>query len=81
MTFAARLQQLRARAGMTQAALAAESGLSLGTIRDYEQGNKVPTLKSAVQLARALGTDCRTFADCEDVAEEKPKRPTKRKGK
>jgi transcriptional regulator with XRE-family HTH domain len=54
-TFAEKLKELRERAGLTQAALAQSSGLSLGVIRDYEQGKKEPALRSAFKLAEALG--------------------------
>jgi transcriptional regulator with XRE-family HTH domain len=62
MTFAEQLRQLRDGAGLTQAALAVASGLSLGVVRDYEQGKKEPTLRSAVKLASALGVGVETFA-------------------
>jgi hypothetical protein len=31
-----------------------------------------------VKIARALGVDCTAFADCEDIAPEKPKRRVKK---
>ena len=75
MTFAERLKQLRDRAGLSQSGLAAESGMSLGAIHDYEQGKREPSLRSAVKLAGALGVDCRAFADCEEGPPPKAKRP------
>jgi transcriptional regulator with XRE-family HTH domain len=68
MTFAERLKELRTKRGLSQSGLASASGRSLGVIRDYEQGKRKPTLESAVKLAKALGTTCEAFADCEDVA-------------
>jgi transcriptional regulator with XRE-family HTH domain len=62
-TFAQKLQQSRTHAGLTQAGLAEQSGLGLGTIRDYEQGNREPSLRSAVMLAKALGVSVETLAD------------------
>jgi transcriptional regulator with XRE-family HTH domain len=53
-TFGRRLKELRARAGLTQAQLAELSAVPLGTIRDYEQGNRDPLLSTAFKLARAL---------------------------
>jgi len=80
MTFAEKLKELRAQAGLTQIQLAEASGSSLGAVRDYEQGNRIPLLPAATKLARALGVDCTAFADCEDVdAEPAPKKPARRK--
>lgn len=61
MTFAEQLQELRHKAGMTQAALANATGLSLGIIRDYEQGRKEPALRSAFKLAEVLGVSIEVF--------------------
>jgi putative transcriptional regulator len=80
-TFAEKLKQLRESAGLTQAGLAQKTGLSLGVVRDYEQGRKEPAMRSAFKLAEALGVSCEAFKDC--IAEEAPapKKPTrKRKG-
>jgi transcriptional regulator with XRE-family HTH domain len=79
LTFAEILKQLRERAGLTQAALALKAGLSLGIVRDYEQGRKEPALRSAFKLADALGVSCEAFKDCIDAAPEAPAK--KGKGK
>jgi transcriptional regulator with XRE-family HTH domain len=63
VTFAQKLQQSRTHTGLTQAQLAERSGLGLGTIRDYEQGNREPSLRSAAMLAKALGVSVEMFAD------------------
>jgi transcriptional regulator with XRE-family HTH domain len=63
MTFAEKLKHLREQAGLTQAALSSKSGLSLGVIRDYEQGKKEPALRSAFKLADALGVSVEAFKD------------------
>ena len=93
MTFADKLRELRVAAGLTQGSLAKASGISLGAIRDYEQGNKEPKLSSAQKLARALGTDCTAFEGTirAEQEEEKPigrprkkpapEKPAKRRGK
>ncbi len=53
------------REGISQVDLADAAGISLGALRDYEQGRKVnPGFNATVQLARALGVDCTAFADC-----------------
>jgi DNA-binding XRE family transcriptional regulator len=87
-TFAERMKELRAKAGLSQSGLATKSGMSLGAIHDYEQGNREPSLRSAFKLADALGTDCRAFADCEDMRADakasanggkRPKKPARGK--
>jgi transcriptional regulator with XRE-family HTH domain len=80
MTFAERLRDLRGRAGLTQAALAAGSGLSLGAIRNYEQGIREPYWQALFWLAAALGTSCEAFAVCVDQAAAEKPAPKKRKG-
>jgi transcriptional regulator with XRE-family HTH domain len=80
MKFGDRLKELREAAGLTQTALAERSGLPLGNIRNYEQGKRMPLLPVAFSLAKALGTDCTAFQDCEDVVAGGPeKSPAKRK--
>jgi transcriptional regulator with XRE-family HTH domain len=79
VTFAEKLKELREKAQISQAGLSRASGMSLSAIHDYEQGKREPSLRSAVKIAAALGTDCRAFADCTEE-EEKPK-AKKRKGK
>jgi transcriptional regulator with XRE-family HTH domain len=54
MTFGDKLKELRVQAGITQAQLAEVSLVPLGTIRDYEQGNRDPLLSTAQKLALAL---------------------------
>jgi transcriptional regulator with XRE-family HTH domain len=67
MTFGEKLRDMRERAGLTQEALAANSGLALGTIRNYEQGLRIALFPAAVKIAKALGVTCEVFADCEDI--------------
>ena len=76
MTFAERLRGLREGAGLSEAKLADLSGVSFGAIHNYGLGIRKPTFASVVKIARALGTTCQAFADCEDVggqAESKKK--------
>jgi transcriptional regulator with XRE-family HTH domain len=61
MTFAEKLKELRERRGMTQERLAVASDVSLGAIRDYEQGRKEPVLSGAQRLARVLGVSLDDF--------------------
>lgn len=67
MTFAERLRGLRDKTGLTQEQLAKASGIPIWTVRNYEQGRREPNWMGAIQLARALGTTCEAFAECEDV--------------
>jgi transcriptional regulator with XRE-family HTH domain len=67
-TFAERLRDLRKRAGLTQAQLATASGVPLGSIRNYEQGQREPYWDVAFRLVGALGVSVDSFADCVDPA-------------
>jgi transcriptional regulator with XRE-family HTH domain len=81
MTFGERLRQLRDRAGMTQAGLAEASGLPLGSLRNYEQGQREPYWSVVFKLADALGVPVEAFRDC--LPDEKPAaihRPTRTAG-
>ena len=64
MTFAEKLQELRSKSGMTQAQLAAASGIPLWTVRNYEQGRREPNWKGAFQLADALSVAVEVFRAC-----------------
>lgn len=78
-TFADTLKQLRTKAGLSQEGLARAADLSIGAIRDYEQGKKEPSLRSAFKLARALGVDCTAFQT--DDTGQAEAAPAKKKGK
>lgn len=54
-TFGLRLRSARRRRCYTQQRLAELSGVPLGTLRDLEQGRRVPGLRVLVALAHALG--------------------------
>lgn len=54
-TFGQRLQDLRQAANVSQPQLATAAGIPLGTLRNLEQGRRVPRLDTAQALARALG--------------------------
>jgi transcriptional regulator with XRE-family HTH domain len=89
MTFREKLIELRTGAGLSQPGLAAASGVSLATVRNYEQGRTGDRLNfaSVLAISKALGVQCEVFAECEDVQllssqpkpEEKPKPKGKRK--
>jgi DNA-binding XRE family transcriptional regulator len=50
--------------------LSKASGIPFGTVHDYGQGRRLPSLAIAVKLARALGVDCTAFANCTDIGGE-----------
>jgi transcriptional regulator with XRE-family HTH domain len=49
------LKQAREKAGLTQEQLAEKTGLPVGSIRNWEQGHRVPRLNVVPVLARAVG--------------------------
>jgi transcriptional regulator with XRE-family HTH domain len=75
MGFATALKGLRTKSGLTQRQLANASGISLGGLRNLEQGIREPSWQTVQKLARALGTDCRAF-ELPPAAE-----PTKKRSK
>ena len=72
MTFADRLRELREKAGLTQMQLADASGLPLGSIRNYEQGQREPYWQVVFKLADALGVSSEAFKDCIDSDAARP---------
>jgi transcriptional regulator with XRE-family HTH domain len=80
-TFAEKIKHLREEAGLTQAGLAQRASLSLGIVRDYEQGRKEPSLQSAFKLASALGVSCEAFKDCIDTQAEPTSKRSAGKGR
>jgi transcriptional regulator with XRE-family HTH domain len=71
--FAARLKELRQEAGLDQKQLAERSGVSLGSIRDMEQGRTHPTWPRLLGLCKALGVSCEAFTT--PPAEREPAKP------
>ncbi len=88
MRFRDVLRKLRLEAGLTQEELATRAGLPVGSLRNQEQGHRLPSWASVVKLARALGVSTDAFADCDEVQTEPPRkalaegarRPRKEKG-
>lgn len=55
MSFSEKLKQERKRAGLSQSALAASSGISLRTLQNYEMGKRYPaSIEITLRLAGAL---------------------------
>jgi transcriptional regulator with XRE-family HTH domain len=72
VSFANRLRELREQKGMSREELAQVCGLGRGTVRDYEQGHREPTLRSAFKLAEALGVSVEEFKDGYTDAADSP---------
>lgn len=49
------IKKLRLQVGMSQEMLARESGVSRVAIARYESGERVPSIKIAAKIAKALG--------------------------
>lgn len=71
-TFGERLAELRREAGLNQAQLAEQSGVPLGTLRQWEQNRREPSFTSLRAVAKALGTTCSAFEACEFLHEPQP---------
>jgi transcriptional regulator with XRE-family HTH domain len=79
MPFKDLLRQLREKAGLTQQQLAEKAGLPLGSLRNHEQGQRLPSWPAIVKLARALGVSADVFAECDEVTEPADEPPPARK--
>lgn len=89
-TFGEKLRELREKAMLTQQQLADASGLPLGSLRNYEQGQREPYWAAVFKLAEALSVPVDTFAECvatspllpgrKGTATRKPA-PAKRRGR
>jgi transcriptional regulator with XRE-family HTH domain len=75
MTFGVRLKQLRKERDLLQEDLAERSGVSLGSIREYEQERRLPGWEAVVLMCRALGVPVTIFSDCDEVSEGTSARP------
>lgn len=84
-TFAERLHELRAGKGLSQYALAQQSGLSKQALSLLEKGTREPSWATVQAICRALGVDCREFQELgpeapgvgPDAAQPKRGRPPK----
>jgi transcriptional regulator with XRE-family HTH domain len=74
-SFGEKLKGAREAAGLTQAQLADQSGIPLGTIREYEQNKREPLVSKAGKLAHALKQPMETLLpDASNQPEGKPAR-------
>ena len=82
MRFKDILRSLRHRAGLTQIQLAERAGLPLGSLRNHEQGQRIPSWAAVVKLAKALRVSTDVFANCDEVVNgQVSEKQSKRKGK
>lgn len=81
MPFKDLLRKLRTEAGMTQEQLATKADIPLSTIRNQEQGHRLPSWPTIVKLARALGVSTDVFTESDEVKEPEsaPKKGTKKR--
>ena len=63
-TVGERLQRLREALGLTQEQLGRAAGVPPTSLRNYEQGRRLPRLDAAVKLADALGITLDALAGC-----------------
>ena len=82
-TFGERLRDLRIQAGLTQEGLATASGLPLGSIRNYEQGQREPLWDVVFRITGAMGVSAEEFRACVDGNTEpaSAKKPAKLRGR
>jgi transcriptional regulator with XRE-family HTH domain len=66
MSFARKLREIRQEKGLSREELSERSGLGRGTVRDYEQGRRQPSLQLAFKLAEALGVPVDSFKNGEE---------------
>ena len=59
----ARIRDCRSRAGLSQKEAASTAGVSLSTLRNWENDRREPLLSSAGRLADALGVSVAAFLD------------------
>jgi transcriptional regulator with XRE-family HTH domain len=60
-TLGQRLQRLRQAGNFTQAQLAAQTGLAVSNIRNWEQDHRTPNLFALFKMAQALGRRMEDF--------------------
>src|SRR5262245_1595453 len=78
MKFGEKLKELREAADLSQQQLGETAGVTLHTVRNYEQGQRQPSWAAVVKLSRALGVSTEEFASC-DLEEETGERKKKRR--
>jgi transcriptional regulator with XRE-family HTH domain len=67
------LKRLRAAAGMSQPQLAAAAGVPVSTLRQWEQGRRLPSLEGFFALADGLGVSLDELAGRQTPARKQGK--------
>ncbi len=62
-TVGERLRRLRYAAEFTQERLAAQTGLAVSNIRNWEQDHRTPSVFALFKIARALGRQMEEFVE------------------
>jgi transcriptional regulator with XRE-family HTH domain len=77
--FAGRLRELREAAGLSQQAVADQTGLTVRQVSRLETGAQKPSWETVVALSRVLAVSCEAFlSEPSRVAERRPRgRPSK----
>ena len=70
MNIGTRIMELRCKSDLTQAELANLSGASQRAISAYEQGERLPNVKTIGKLAKAFGLTFNEFIDGVKFGEE-----------
>ncbi len=87
MTFGENLQRLRAKAGLSQSALAKAAGVPVKSLQNWEIDRAQPRIGVLAKLAQALGVQAGELLafdmpPAEEAEQDKPeKKPRKGKGK
>jgi transcriptional regulator with XRE-family HTH domain len=72
------LARARRVMGVGQRELSEASGIPIGTLRNWEQGRRMPRLDTAAPVAKALGVSLDVLAGLVEDADEVPKRRGKK---
>lgn len=68
-TLGQRLQRLRVAAGLTQSQVAAETGVSLSAVQNWEIDRREPGFRAGCRLAKTLNVTVEELADTVPVGE------------
>lgn len=75
MHFGPRLQRVRRRQGFSQTRLARESGIPLGSIRNWERSKRTPLFDAVVAIAKALNVSLGELGGWEPHPEQQQQGP------
>jgi transcriptional regulator with XRE-family HTH domain len=73
-TLGGRLRNLRLRAGLHVAEVAARAGIATPSLYGYERDGAVPSYQTLVALTRALGCGVEVLADCQPAVDHRRRR-------